>query len=144
MRSLIGETMAALPKSISVASAKELGNVLCEGVRDIDKRCVRKFNGIDGGLCNVKLQFREQALSELGKRLTEETLISWLLMKHLAQKGFVVELERPYPAGGRCDLVLSNPVVAWIEVKLAWKQWFKCDGGTGCSPAYKGYLFGDN
>ena len=36
-------------------------------------------NGVEGGLYNVKAQFEPEAQKELGKKLTEELLVAWLL-----------------------------------------------------------------
>lgn len=123
-----------------------IGERIADGIMTIDRQCDLLINGIEGGLCNIKRQFAPLAVAELGKKLTEETLTSWLLSKHLVATELSMELERHYPASREeCDLVLSDPDGRsfWIEVKNSWRHWFNCDGTFGRSSAYKGYLFGD-
>jgi hypothetical protein len=123
-----------------------LGKLLAKGVLEIDRSCDHQIKGIEGGLCNVKSRYVAEALAELGRKLTEETLTSWLLQKRLEQIGFRVESEHPYPGTRKkCDLVLHNDDERkfWIEVKYAWKRWYACNGKTGQSSAFKGYLLGD-
>ena len=54
-------------------------------------------NGVEGGLYNVKAQFEPEAQKELGKKLTEELLVAWLLEKRLVAAGHRVERECPLP-----------------------------------------------
>jgi hypothetical protein len=123
-----------------------LGRLLATGVREIDRSCDHLIKGVESGLCNVKTRFAAEAYEELEKKLTEETLTSWLLQKQLQRIGFRVEAERFYPATRQeCDLVLIDGDKAsfWIEVKYAWKKWCNCDGTVGRSSSFKGYLLGD-
>jgi hypothetical protein len=123
-----------------------LGTFLASGVREIDRACDHIIKGFEGGLCNVKSRFAPDAYAVLGKKLTEETLTSWLLQKCLQGAGFQVQAEHYYPGTRQeCDLVLygRNKCSFWIEVKYAWKRWFNCNGTTGRSSNFKGYLLGD-
>ena len=123
-----------------------VGNLLSAGVRDIEVRCDQLINGVEGGLSNIKSRFREEALAEVGKKLTEETLTSWLLAKRLQAAGFVTDVERPYPdSNEECDLVLytGDERRFWVEVKYAWKRWFRCEGVDKANPVFKAYLLGD-
>lgn len=125
-----------------------LGFVLIEGVKVIDSECTTILHGTEAGLCNVKRQFSEEARVETGKRLTEETVISWQLSKSVANLGLKTSIEVSYPhSKKRCDLVIRSEdnKSVWIELKLASKTWLNCKGRTtGTSSSYKGYLFGDD
>lgn len=131
----------------SIAITPEsLGSWLIDEVERTDRRCSTLQEGIEHGLCNVKLQFADEALAKTGCKLTEELLISWLLATRLEASGCSVIREHQYPGTREeCDLVitLSTDTRVWVEVKHAWKSWFNCDCTTGASSAYKGYLFGD-
>jgi len=125
---------------------KLLGSFLTDAIAQIDMQCSTLHNGVEYGLCNVKLQFKDQALAETGKKLTEELLIAWLLAKRLKEHGCGVSSEHPYPGTReKCDLVINLPSGdrVWVEVKHAWKHWYNCDGTAGTSINYRGYLFGD-
>lgn len=118
-------------------------------VREIDTDCKTLLNDIEHGLVNVKLEFRDQAIAELRKRLTEEQLIAWLMTSKLRGQGYSLEWEVPYPHDRRkkCDLVvaLSNETRLWLELKLAWKAWFNCKGGPALfNPFYQSYLSGEH
>lgn len=126
--------------------AASIGSHLVDGVREIDFRCNGMIGPVERGLCNIHGQFAEVAFQELRKRLTEETITSWLLSKTLKKAGFKVELERHYPdSREECDLVIDfgGERLFWIEVKYAWWHWFNCDGTSGHSSVRKGYLHGD-
>jgi hypothetical protein len=136
-----------LPRDFDNASFPALlGDFLANGVRDVDLSCNHLINGIEGGLCNIKSRFAAEAHSELGKRLTEETLTTWLLLKRLKAAGCEADAEVHYPGTRKeCALVLrgSDKRGFWIEVKYAWKGWYGCNGKAGRSPNFKGYLLGD-
>ncbi|MDB5355500.1 MAG: hypothetical protein JWN24_1953 [Phycisphaerales bacterium] len=135
---IVGMADARFPSS--------LGQFLSNGVREIDLSCNQAIGGVEGGLCNVKAQFAQVAQTEIGKKLTEETLTSWLLSKQLRAAGVDVELERHYPGSREeCDLVIEGDQDRrfWIEVKYGSKRWYRRDGSTGRTSAYKGYLLGD-
>lgn len=116
-------------------------------IREIDLSCQSLVNQIEGGLVNVRKEFRQKALDETGKKLSEETLIAWLIFRRIRDTGFRVDWERSYPGQRRkkCDLVvhLDENTLFWIEVKLAWKSWFECIRGPVLeNPNYESYLFG--
>jgi hypothetical protein len=136
-----GETM----KQVSQANRRvsEIGWQLMEGVRLIDLACNRLRHGVEGGLCNVKFQFDADVADGIhpppGKRVKEEDAISWMLAKRTVAKCW-----GRYPGSRKtCDLVIQDPEPSlWVEVKLAWKRWFNCDGTFGSSSAYLPYLYG--
>lgn len=120
-----------------------------DAVGEIDKECSTLLNGIEHGLVNVKLQFKERAYGETGKKLSEELLIARLLRQKLTVAGKRVEPgEVLYPRAAstkRCDLVLhlDEGRRMWLEIKLAWKAWFNCEGPPKYeNPAYATYLSG--
>jgi hypothetical protein len=131
---------------MSLISPATLGNFLIEGVRQIDQSCSDVFDAHENGLVNVKRQHAAKVLAETGRKLTEELLIAYRLAQQLRANGIPVKSEHPYPGSReKCDLVvtLENHAHFWVEVKNAWKHWFNCNGTSGTSSAYKGYLFGD-
>lgn len=132
--------------SNAVATA---GWLLMNAVRDIDLQCCRTINGVEMGLCNIKRQFHADV--EEGKapppprKVCEEDAISWLLGQRLEAASIPAEFWVKYPGQRKtCDIVasLSPDVKLWVEVKLAWKQWFNCSGTHRKSSAYKPYLLG--
>lgn len=133
-------------------SEGEVNNILScviDGVQEIDQQCSTRLNGVEHGLVNVKLEFRDRALREVGKRLTEERLIAWLLYRRLNALGWETAWEVWYPANSRksCDLVvqLEGTARLWLELKMAWKAWFNCVGGPNYSNGwYRSYLGGSN
>jgi hypothetical protein len=124
---------------------RSLGAFLVEGIKTIDRECSTLINGVEAGLCNVKRQFADAARDGTKKKLREENLISWRLKTLMDKVGIQVATEKKYPGcNKKCDLViLADEGRIWIEVKLAWKNWFNCKGTEGTSSNYKGYLFGD-
>ena len=98
-------------------------NCTTDAIHAIDCECTTLCDGIEHGLVNIKLQFGERALKEVGKKLTEETLIAWLAREKLAESGWSADWEFPYPEQRRkkCDLVfpLNGGGRLWLELKLA-------------------------
>ena len=118
-------------------------------VREIDLECRSLVNGIECGLINVRKEFRALAHEQTGKKLTEETLIAWLVRQKLNRQLSNIEWEKPYPRNQRrkCDLVfpLGKSNFLWLELKLAWKAWFECIKGPIVSnPSFLSYLHGLN
>lgn len=123
-----------------------LGQFLIDGVQDIDRRCCKIVDGVECGLTYIREQFGEQALTETGKKHTEELLVSWLLQKRLGDAGIEARLEQHYPGSrDRCDLVIriDDSTDFAVEVKHAWKKWIWCDGSIHRSSNFVGYLLGD-
>ena len=119
------------------------------GVYEIDKECTTRLNGIEHGLVNVKLEFRDRALRETGRNLTEETLIHWLLRQKISTRDCCAEpYEVPYPNDRqkKCDLLVDvhGAKHLWIELKMAWKAWFNCTTKpTYSNRPYLSYLDGN-
>ncbi len=101
---------------------ERLGELLIDGISDIDKRCCKIIDGVECGLVYIREQFAADALRATGKKLTEELLMSWLLRDRLRETGISAELEAPYEGSKRqsCDLVLqvSDKVAFAVEVKV--------------------------
>ena len=99
-------------------------------------------------MANVKAEFRKRAISELGKKLIEETLIAWQLHKRLVARNWSIEWEHgcfQTIREKKCDLVVSldNGERLWLEIKLAWKAWANCKSPpTYANPFYPSYLRG--
>ena len=130
----------------SLTFSAEIGSFLADSVHSIDLSCNTLMHGVEAGLCNVKPLFAPQALSELGKKLTEETLISWLISKRFNSVDIFAKPEQKYPGSNEeCDLVLhlSRNRQFWIEAKLAWRRWYNCNGSAKGSSSFNGYLHGD-
>ena len=72
-----------IPRQLDNSLVTSIGDLLTAGVHEIDLRCNGRIGNVERGLCNVCGQFKEAAFEELGKRLTEETITSWLLSKTL-------------------------------------------------------------
>ena len=118
-----------------------------DAIAEIDQECRTLLDNIEHGLVNVKLEFRDRALQKSGKNLTEEGLIAWLVHQKVGHAGQKVEWEVPYPGvcGRKCDLVMHTASACrlWLELKLAWKAWFNCQGGATYSNGnYLPYLQG--
>jgi hypothetical protein len=118
-----------------------------DAISAVDRECRTLRNGIEHGLVNVKLEFQDCAFRETRKTLTEEPLIAWLTRQNLMSAGLHAALEVPYPLNPRrsCDLVidLSNSGRLWVELKVAWKAWFNCQGPANYrNPSYLPYLQG--
>jgi hypothetical protein len=118
-------------------------------ISEIDRECCTRLVGIEHGLVNVKLEFRDQAIRDEGKKLSEERLIAWLVRKKLGGAGYQTQWEVAYPGNRRrkCDLVIAVGERArlWVELKLAWKAWFNCrGGGTYSNSCYLPYLQGQH
>jgi hypothetical protein len=67
------------------------------------------------------------------------------LQRHLVAGGYKVVLERPYPGSRKtCDLFVidSEGHRFWIELKLAWRQWFYEHVKRNKDGLYRPYLFG--
>jgi hypothetical protein len=123
-----------------------LGRV-ADTIAEIDRECRTRLNDVEHGLVNVKLEFRDRAIRETGKKLTEETLIAWLVQQKLCSTGRQVHWECPYPGNRKrkCDLVIrvGDAGQLWLELKLACKAWFNCQGGAAYSNSvYLQYLQG--
>jgi hypothetical protein len=147
---------------MSDTAVTELGQSLMRGVREIDRQCNRKLNGVEYGLCNVKLQFREDVEEGLHpdapttrarrhRKLSWEPATAWMLHKGLPHELAIgAKWEEPYPSTDTgkkwCDLVvkLNCGVDVWVEVKFAWKSWFDCIGGfkTNSEFFFADYLLG--
>jgi len=122
---------------------------VADAVAEIDRECGTLLNEIEHGLVNVKLEFRDRAIEQTGKRLTEETLIAWLVQQKLVNNGRQVQWELRYPGNRRrkCDLVICVGAGSrlWLELKVAWKAWFGCENGpTYSNSNYLPYLQGKN
>lgn len=134
-------------------SHPEVNRVLDEviaDIQDIDNECKTLLNNIEHGLVNVKWEFGERAQGETGKkRLTEETIIAWLLCQKQHARARNVYWEHPYPKNRRrkCDIVVEVGASTrlWLELKLAWKAWFNCEGDPVYRNSfYRSYLRGDH
>jgi hypothetical protein len=105
-------------------------------IGQIDRECKTRLYGHESGLVGVAVEFKERALKETGKVLTEERLIAWLVQQKLAALGWESDWERPYPSNRRkrCDLAVQifNSTRLWLELKLASKAWFE----RGDEPVY--------
>jgi hypothetical protein len=130
------------------ASLADIGWLLMSAVRDIDLGCTRPVNGVENGLCNVRRQFvadvKAGIVAPPPRNVKEEDAITWLLSRVL-QPPLEANLRVPYPGSRKtCDLVITLPNLwsLWVEVKLAWKRWFNCDGKFGKSSSYLPYLNG--
>lgn len=133
--------------TVTTADACQILEQVTDAVVEIDQECRTRLDDVEHGLVNVKREFRDRALREMGKKLTEERLIAWLVQQKLERAGRRVEWEVPYPGsrGRRCDLVVHAAPAGrvWVELKLAWKAWFNCQGGgTYSNPSYLPYLQG--
>lgn len=118
-------------------------------IGEIDRECSTLLNGVEHGLINVKQEFKTRAFKEIGKRLTEETLIAWLIWQKLRARGWSVDWEVVYPENRRkkCDLVVKVSAKSrlWLELKLASKAWFNCEEKPGYhNSLYPSYLEGKN
>lgn len=126
----------------------EVWPFLTDAIQETDRQCQSLINGIECGLLNVKRQFAASALQTTGKKLTEETLLAWLIRDRLAARGLTVEWEKPYPETKRrrCDLVVEfADTTLWLEIKLAWKAWHECiKGPVRRNRSFEPYLFGWN
>ncbi len=125
----------------------EVWPFVTEAIREADRQRQTLINGIEGGLLNVKRQFSASALQATDKKLTEETLLAWLIRDRLALKGVPVQRERSYPETKRrrCDLVVElGDTTLWLEIKLAWKAWHECIKGPVRNPSFEPYLYGWN
>src|SRR5687768_2333837 len=118
-------------------------------IREIDLACDAPMKGIECGLSNVRFQFRAAALKKTGKKLTEETLIAWLIVEKLWEKHSLRVLrEEPFGVGlpgKKCDLVIptGQDTKLWLEIKLAWKAWFNCSmRPTWSNSSFGSYLTG--
>jgi len=124
-----------------VAEVETVLNEVINCVQEIDRECATVLNDVEHGLINVESEFQERALVETGKFLTGEPLIAWLTWKKLRERGWRAEWEVRYPRSNRkkCDIVvgLDPKEQLWLELKLASKAWFNCEGG----PAYNDSLF---
>jgi hypothetical protein len=137
---------------INAMARSEVNRVLecvIDSIYEIDQECDTPCNGMEYGLVNVKLQFGGCARKEVGKKLTEETLIACLAGKKLAEAGWTADREFPYPEQRRkkCDLVfqLNAGGRLWLELKLAWKAWVNCSAPpTYSNRSYLPYLRGMN
>jgi len=131
------------------AEVSRLLDTLADFVAEIDSDCSSIHNGVELGLVNVKPEYQDVAYEQTGRKLSEEQLIAWRLVDKLRRVRYSVEWEVPYPAlsGKRCDLVirLNDCSRLWIELKLAWKSWFNCEGPPVYSNrSYRSYLEGRN
>jgi hypothetical protein len=132
-----------MPKS----AVKPLLETVLACVRETNRECCSLLEGVEYGLVNVKWQFQRPAKREVGKTLTDELLIGWLVGKKLGARGFAVRWEERYPGNPRkkCDLVIRATARSelWLELKLASKAWFNCQGGpTYRNSVYRSYLEG--
>jgi hypothetical protein len=132
---------------MGAADVCNLFETLADYVAEIDSDCNSVHNGVELGLVNVKPEYEDLAYEVTGRKLSEEQLIAWLLIDKLRRAGHTVEWEVPYPALSRkrCDLVirLNDRCRLWIELKLAWKSWFNCEGPPVYSNrSYRSYLEG--
>lgn len=133
----------AVTTTVSTSMLEGVTNAIAE----IDQECWTRLDDIEHGLVNVKREFRDRALQETGKKLTEERLIAWLVHQKLGSAGHRLAWEVPYPDDRRrkCDLVMDAAPTGrlWLELKLAWKAWFNCHGGaTHSNSSYLPYLQG--
>jgi hypothetical protein len=89
-------------------------------IGEIDQECRTLLCGTEHGLINVKLEFQNRAQQELGKRLTEETLIAWLLSERLRTRAWTVEWEAMYPGNRRkkADLAVHIGSDRWLWLEL--------------------------
>jgi hypothetical protein len=132
---------------MTIAEARQTLEAVSDAIAEIDQDRRTQLNGIEYGLVNIKLELRERAIRETGKKLTEEQLIAWLAHQKLSSLGRQVDWELPYPGNPRrkCDLVIQVGAAGflWLELKLAWKAWFNCQGEpTYSNNCYLPYLQG--
>ena len=114
---------------------------ICDAVRDIDACCDSISRGIERGLCNVKLHYRDLIMLKrvVSPRtgLKEEDTISWQIKERISGPSCGAELWQNYPGTAKtCDLVIHSKEYAelWLEVKLAWK-----DGDACCFTTLKSW-----
>ncbi len=129
----------------------DIGWALSSSVREIDRRCDRFLNGRELGLCNIKSQLALDVAEGLTpappRTVREEDAISWWIAQRLENNHCIkdVDLWRTYEGTrNTCDLVvpLATGGELWLELKLAWKQWFNTTGEIGKSGSYRSYLLG--
>jgi hypothetical protein len=118
--------------AMTLAEARQTLDRVAGAIAQIHLECRTRLGDVEHGLVNVKREFRERAIRETGKKLTEERLIAWLVYQKLGGADQQVYWEMPYPGSRRskCDLVMhvGDAGRLWLELKLAWKAWFNCLG----------------
>ena len=139
-----GETQAAAAPAVIETLER-----VTASIAEIDEECRTILGGVEHGLVNVKAEFRELASRQTGKKLTEETLIAWLVQQKLVSAGRQIDWEVPYPGHRQsaCDLVIDVGARCrlWLELKLSWKAWFNCRSAPTYSNGwYQSYLWGTN